>query len=274
MRSCILLIALSLYSVNAGALNSLFSFEDDYTGTAVLTFLKLPIGARSVAMGGNIAPIEEQAFALFTNPAAMALQSGVNTSISHTEMLGEFRHEVVAGSFAVPWNGRVGIGFNGLFTTPFTNSRSIEEEKSDFKAQDFAFSAGWATSLWHDRIQFGTRVNYLKSQIHTTIGQGYSFDWGLMNRLLWGFKSSVVLQNVSQGFSYGHVQEKLPTTMSLGLGWGDYTTPFSVTIGYSKSNDGLNYFNGGWEQHLGEYINLRLGIVSPCMIMNYLGIMA
>ncbi len=251
------MIGLSLGALVFGnPVDGMFNFDDTQAGTASLPFLKLPMGARAAAMGGFDGPAINDPSTVFWNPARIPLVEGFQTQFSHGDYLGQWRHEAASSVFAVPRIGNLGLGFSGLFATPFEGARNIEENDVKIVAMDFSLGLAWGYPLLADRLWVGSRLNWIHSQLDDVPGDGYGLDLSGSWNMFYGLQGSFSLQNLAHGFSYrsgtGAVS-KLPTLLRTGLGFADSTSAWGWQIGYSKSNDAGQrlHVGGEWNwQHL------------------------
>jgi hypothetical protein len=150
-----LLLAAFLGAAPAAAqdlnLSGFGDFEGAGAGVNTLGFLKLPASARGVGMGGASRATDEEATLVRGNPALLALVGDYYYSISHTEVLGEFRHEDLAFTYPTLRWGNFGGSANVLAATAFEEARDIDENRSRPTAYDAAFGLSYGISLWQDR---------------------------------------------------------------------------------------------------------------------------
>jgi len=137
------ILTLAAFAV-ANPIEGLFFFDDAAAGTAVLPFLKVPVGARASGMGSFDGPALSDPMVVFWNPARLPDVQGFQTAFTHSEYLSEWRHEQAATVFTAPRLGQVGVGFNGMFATPTSGARDIEENAVQLVGMDFSFGVAWA----------------------------------------------------------------------------------------------------------------------------------
>jgi hypothetical protein len=111
-------------------LSGLRDFEGGGAGVEALGFLKLPASARGIGMGAASRTTDEEATLVRGNPALLALVGDYYYSISHTEVLGEFRHEDLAFTYPTLRWGNFGGSANILAATAFEGARDIDENPS------------------------------------------------------------------------------------------------------------------------------------------------
>lgn len=259
-----LLLALFLpfFDLWAGPGDGLFYFDDTKAGTSVLPYLKIPVGARAGGMGAFGGSAESEPMVYFWNPARIPLVEGYQGQFSHTEYLGEWRHEGASVILPAPYIGQLGIGFHGLFATPFEGARDMEEEPQDLRAMDYALGVAWGFEAWERRLYLGAKLNWLHSQLAYVKGDGYGIDVAASWAMPFGSWGSAVVQNVADGFSYRSgtdAQEKLPTLLRLGYGYSDTSSQWAWQFGYSKSNDAFQRLHAGLEWNWQSRYFMRSG---------------
>jgi len=255
----LLLALLTQTGFAANPLHGIFSLNDERAGTTVLPFLKLPAGARSLALGGNLGALENGAAVAYWNPAGIAEAESFEASLTHMEILGEFRYENVQSIVQLPVIGNLGLGFSGLFATPFTGARNINEDPASVRAMDWTAGIGWGWRTADERFAAGLRLNYLQSVLDSETGRGYSVDLGGRFALLYDHVLSLGLHNLSHGFSYGRYNETLPALFRLSVGRSLPYDMFGWTGGYVKGNDGSHFLNGGLEWNWKRLFFMRAG---------------
>jgi hypothetical protein len=258
MRS-ILFILIILTGVGANPVSGLFSFDGSYRGTAVLPFLKLPVGARSVAMGDFLTVLDYSGSMIYWNPARLGDVQEYLSYATHAELFGELRHEYIATTFPLG-RSSLGASANAVHASNFTRSRDIQENPVDFSTLDLAVSLAWGIPLT-ERLNFGMRGSMLHSRIERESGYSGSLDlfglWKIAHRMQLG----VSLENISPGFSYGRVTEHLPLLIRAGIGQNHGVWSTNWILGISKSSDGIHQLHLGLERPFFGKLDLRAGYV-------------
>src|SRR5690606_14795507 len=134
-------LAAGLWAHCAGAdLNprGLLEFGGEGAGVPALSFLKLPTSARGMGFGAAALTTDEEATMVQGNPALLAMVQDYYYSVSHAEILGEFRHENLAFTLPTPGWGGFGASANILAATAFEDARDIDENPSNPSAYDIA----------------------------------------------------------------------------------------------------------------------------------------
>ena len=242
----------------------LFRLDDKKSGTTSLPFLKIPVGARTIGMGSNLGSIDYQPTVLSHNPAGLSRIDDYWSTISHSEILNEFRHEYVATTIPTKKFGTFGFSANILFAKPIENSADINENSYKFTSSDYSISLGYGTYVVPDVFAMGIKSSYLYSTIDKVNGNSYSFDLGFLWNLKFGLYSSFSINHISPGIQYqgSTVTNELPLTLRVSIGKPIDNTSFSWTAGYTKSIDGISDFDFGAEQALfDQSFSIRGGYV-------------
>ena len=95
--------------------------------TSMLTFLKIGVGARAVALGEAFTPVADDATALHWNPAGLAEFDRMQFHVTHTEWPADIDYDVAIFTLPVPQlGGGVGFQLASLRTTlDYTSMQNI-----------------------------------------------------------------------------------------------------------------------------------------------------
>lgn len=241
----------------------LFEWDERSAGTTALPFLRLPVGARTLSLGGHTATTDLDATAIRSNPALLASFREFQYSLSHTEILSEFRHEYAALAWPVKGGGRAfGLSANALIATPFENARDIEENPTSPAAQDLDLSAAYGYAVIPQLLDLGVRADFIRSAIDEAAAYGYALSGGALLHLAGGLRFGLLLENLSHGIRYntpGSPLEPLPLKLSAEIGRTALRSPFSFAFGFTKGNDGSALYHGGLEARFYRLFFLRGG---------------
>src|SRR4051812_44906796 len=158
----------------------LINFHGRGAGIPVLGFLKLPTSARGMGMGATSLTTDEEATLIQGNPALLALVGDYYYSVSHAEILGEFRHENLAFTWPTPGYGSFGGSARILAATGFQDARDIEENPASPSAYDLALGFSYGRTLWQDHVSAGGRLDVIRSNLDGTVASGYALSGGLI----------------------------------------------------------------------------------------------
>ncbi|MDB5103782.1 MAG: hypothetical protein JWP91_1471 [Fibrobacteres bacterium] len=243
--------------------SGLIDFGGGSAGVPVLGFLKLPASARGIGMGAASLTTDEEASMIQANPALLALAADYYYSVSHAEILGEFRHENLAFTWPTPSYGNFGGSANILAATSFEDARDIDEIPANPTAYDIALGLSYAKSLWEDRVSAGGRLDLIRSKVDEAEATGYALNAGLIFLLVSDLRIALTLNNLSHGIRYDASSdspvEPLPLGVGVEVGKPLLDSRWSAHVGAVQGNEGIAHFYAGLEWRLIKYLMVRAG---------------
>lgn len=174
--------------------------------TSMLTFLKIGVGARAVALGEAFTPVADDATAIHWNPAGLAELTGRHVHVTHAEWPADIDYENVIFTMPVPWlEGAAGIQIASLRTTlDYTSEEEPLPNGRTFGYSDLLVGLGVARQFT-DRFTFGGGVKYLREDMGSDVGgsvlNSWCLDLGTSFRLPYrGFRISMAWTNFGPDF--------------------------------------------------------------------------
>ncbi|TFG99976.1 MAG: PorV/PorQ family protein [Calditrichales bacterium] len=168
-------------------------------GTAGAQFLKIPISARAVALGGAFTAMADDATAVFWNPAGIANIKDNSAHFSYIRWFDMF--DVSAASYVhnLGLFGNLGIGVLVFSTEKMevTTETSPNGTGRFFDAQDMALSLTYSRALT-DRFSAGISLKYINQRIWNETANGVAFDVGTQYHL--DFQNIVIAMSM---FNFG-----------------------------------------------------------------------
>ncbi len=194
------------------------------SGTTDFQFLKLDVGARTLAMGGAFAGVSDDISAIRYNPAGLRQLSKKEASATHMEWIGDLRIEHVA--FAMPYSVNKTIGTSIFYMTTKDDLMGRDEygkPTHNLKFEQVYATIGGATPVdpMTEKLLVGGNVKYVQETLDYSKSTGLALDAGL----LW---------NTHDNMSFGLV------VRNLGISDGNY--PLEIRFGgsYIRRNLGLS----------------------------------
>ena len=192
------------------------SAAEEDAGTSAMPFLRLGIGARSLALGEAFVADASGAEAAVLNPALLKRERRYGVAFTHDEYLVDTAFEF--GSFAVPLGseaGTVALSMRYLSHGEMTRYDESGAPQGTFTAGDAAFGIAYGVGLFSG-FSVGVNLNYLYSRLDDVTANGFSADIGLayqpLERLRFGFTAS----NLGPDVTYDELASPLPATLRLG----------------------------------------------------------
>jgi hypothetical protein len=252
--------------------------------TSMLTFLKIGVGARAVAMGEAFTPVADDATALHWNPAGLTELVGRRVHLSHVEWPADIDYDNVMFTAPVEvLGGAAGIQVASLRTTlDYTSTEEPLPHGRTFSYSDFLLGIGFARQFT-DRFTLGGGVKYLREDLGSEVGgstvNSWSLDLGTVFRLPYrGFRVSMAWTNFGPDFqpSGGFVSNP-PLGPSSVVAYDSFSPasifafgaamePLTgshyrllVTVQFDHPADGEELIKGGGELWIDEMVALRAG---------------
>jgi hypothetical protein len=238
------------------------SIDGAAAGTTALPWLRLPVGARNVAMGGRSLTTDEDATAQIANPAMVALAQHTDYALAHSEILGEFRLEHLC--LAMPWRygGNLGVTLGALFTGTIDHARDIDEEPANPSASDILVGAAFGRNFMDGRLALGTRLDLYRSAIDNVSAYGAGLGLGVTWNWTTDWRIALALRNLGPGAAYATPSSELqtqPMAWNFEIGKAMLWDTWSWQAGVEHEANGvMRYYTGG-EWLWRELMLFRLG---------------
>ncbi|MFV1981274.1 MAG: PorV/PorQ family protein, partial [Rhodothermia bacterium] len=276
-----LLLAATLVSSRASG-QLLPSFGRDRAGTSGYQFLKIPVDARSAAMGQTVASNAFDVSSLFWNPALAAqIDHKTAVGVGYTGYFADVSLSYVGlvhqvGSFKVGLSVQSMISGEMNVTTEFQPFGTGET----FQAVDLAAGLTLAQQLT-DLFSYGITARYVQESLAEIDARTVIFDTGIFYRVgSTGAQMAVVIKNFGFDSSVSGEIERItlenvatiesefksytpPTTFLLGITYdvfhGNDDQSLTVSGQLNNPNDNAESFNVGVEYVWQSLLALRTG---------------
>lgn len=221
-------------------------------GTATAQFLKIPVGARYVALGGAYAAIGNDAHGLYGQPAAGSMAAAHQIGGTHNEWLSDVRHEYLGFIYKLD----EGRAVTGHFTSLGTGDLERTDEDAagnyvatggTFDATDYAVAIGYADNLT-PALNYGVTVKYLNSEIDNVSGNAFALDAGAVYHVTREFSVGASLTNLGSKMKFISTGNRLPLTWRFGAAY-DY--PVHPLFGVLLTGDAVKPIDARWAGHFG-----------------------
>lgn len=232
-------------------------------GTHVYDFLNIPIGARSVGMGGAFTAVANDPSSVYWNPAG-----GVNNSIREVSL--EYNH-YIAGvrrgylGYLHPLGTRssLGLGINYLSVGDMIKTNLAGDEEGRFSPFSMATSIAYSTVVLDEpAIIVGAALKGIyESIIDEYSSYGVAGDFGVLYKpgpeeVTIGFS----VQNIgSQIREFKEEKESLPLNLALGGSYSLWNDQLLLGLDLKRPSDHGLLFALGSEWIVSEILTLRLG---------------
>jgi len=252
MKKYLLILLLVLFSIKSFA-------QNDGPGNTGLSFLKLGVGARSLAMGEAFSSICDDGTAVIYNPARLNSGSNSNVTLMYNSAMQDLTNNFIGAKLKI---NKLGLGF-GLFKTTVSGIeiRTIPGAPIDkFDAQNLSMNVSLCYEIYNN-LSVGVTSKLLYEKIYLDEASGVGFDIGT-NFIKDNLSFSFVLSNLGSINELKSVSTKLPTAVRFG---GAYTFKnnnlnFILALDGFRVLDGGNlHINSGGEVSYKDLLFVRLG---------------
>lgn len=190
-----------------------FGGGQNRAGTAAAPELRIPVGARYLAMSGSAIATVSGLEAIYWNPAGVDISmTDANAMFSYRQYIADMSMNFAAVSGRLGDLGSIGISFRSLNIGDIAVTTMDQPDGTGSIISPSYFILGLTYSKrLTDRISIGTNLNVINESIDRVSASGFSFDFGVQYNNLFDV----------QGFSVGVVVKNLGPTMQFS-GNGTY----------------------------------------------------
>lgn len=222
-------------------INNLSDYLNTEAPSVGMSFLKIGVGARAIALAGAYSSITDDPTAVYWNPGGIVNTKGFNTSFNHISLFDDVNYEFFALSSS-DGNQGVGIGLGGVFYggMELRGEQPSQEPIGTYNAYSFILKACYGHRFGKDIVS-GFAVNAILERIYTYSTHTFTFDYGMQYfpRLLKHFVFSLNFNNLGPKVKYQEDTFRLPLTVKLGSSYmfKNNKSNFVLSTEVSKSID-------------------------------------
>lgn len=240
------------------------------TGTTAAVFLKLAPGARAGAMGEAYAPVADDVYSIYYNPAGLNYIRSAEMSFMHSFWFEGINYSYLA--YARPFEmigGKIGAGITYLNYGSIERITNEGESEGGFSPYDLAVALSYARRIYG--IDAGLAIKYVYQNIYKSSNSALALDFGLRGRFLdkkldIGFSFS----NLGSDIKLNNNSHALPFIMRFGAGYriiNNLTAAVQINI----PDDNEISVNAGSEYLLGSSTEFPVSIRAGYRSNNSLG---
>ncbi len=236
--------------------------QNDGAANTGLAFLKLGIGARSIAMGEAFSSLADDGTAFIYNPARMNASENGNVTAMFNKTMLDMTTNYVGAKFRIK---KFGIGIGLLKTTisdiEVRNTPGAPLEK--FNADNFSGGISLSYEVYKN-LSLGLTGKLLYEKIYIDEASGFGMDIGA-NYIFNNFSFAAVVSNIGSVNALKNAETKLPTSLRFGGSYVYRKDNFSVTgavDGYKVLDGGAFHGHFGAEGGYKDFVFLRAGYMT------------
>lgn len=234
-------------------------------GTYALPFLKIPVSARGVAMGGAFTALANDATATYWNPAGMVDITRTSISLNHTWWPADINLDFASAVFTLPFvPGQWGVSARALSMDPQVE-RTIflpDGTGQTFDSGDTSFGLSYA-KFFTDKFSSGATIHFIHSGLAEKSVNTFAVDFGLIYRIgLWGMRLGMLIQSLGSKVDYDNRESKMPTVFKVAMAATPYAHGVNSLQGvfeFTHPSDNVERINTGAEYSFNQFFYLRGG---------------
>ncbi len=238
----------------------------DRSGTVSEEFLKLPLDARTVAMGGADVALAWGTASIGYNPSGILSVNDYGFGASYTSWFANISHSYAGIVKRIPDVGAFGFSIISLSTDDMieTTPQYPEGTGRTFRASDFAFSVAFARQVT-DQFRVGINGKIIQSYLfNKELGAStFAFDIGTLYDIpILHSRLGVSLTNIGKDIEFINESYALPTALRFGVLTDlikETDQSLVATLQVSRFNDADEQYNVGVEYLFNNLVALRGG---------------
>ncbi len=229
-------------------------------------YIRLPVGARTAALGNSTVAGSNDPTMLFINPGAMASVTGMQGSAGFFKHILDVNAGYVAFSRQVDSVGTFAAGIMYMNWGSMDRTDNLGNRNGTFGAGDLAIIAGYGNS-W-ENLQYGASLKFLYSTIDEYSATGIALDAGVV-WLIPQENLSLALSVLNAGTqlsAFGAEKDDMPLDVKLGVSKKLAHLPLTLYLAFHKLTeardnliDHLSSFSLGAEITFSQYFRGRVG---------------
>lgn len=272
-----------------------FGSGNNRAGTAAAAELRIPVGARYLALGGSQIASVNGLEAIYWNPAGLDFsKSNANAMFSYRTYIADMNLDYIAVSGKIGDLGSFGVAFKYLDigTINVTTMNQPDGTGAQINPNFFVLGLTYSKVLT-DRIAVGANFNLINESFDRAQASGFSIDIGVQYRSLFsvpGLDLGLAVKNLGGSMQYGGnatfisaeassasrgptfyqfaaAENQLPSELGIGLSYSkalDEQNNLTVSTSYNNNNYSYDDYKVGLEYSYDNTLYLRGGyLFSP-----------
>ncbi len=259
------------------SVSEIFGSGQNRAGTAGAPELRIPIGARYLAMSGSAIANVSGLEAIYWNPAGVDISgTDANAMFSYRQYIADMSMNFAAVSGRLGELGSLGLSFRSLNIgdIPVTTMDQPDGTGQIISPSYFVLGLTYSKKLT-DRIAIGANFNVINESIDRVNATGFSFDFGVEYSNLFdvqGFAVGVVVKNLGPTMTFNgngtYIQandqnaQRGPTFYQFSASAADLPSEIGIGLSYRKQFDDQNavMVSGTFQNNNYTYDDYKFGM--------------
>ena len=272
-----------LLTVSAAEAQILPTFGGERAGTSGFQFLKIPVDARSAALGETVVAAANDVSALIWNPALVSHLDGIQVGFNHTSYFVDVSLDFAGVTWALPQGITLGASLQTMNSGEMDVTTEFEPlgTGQTFRLIDVAVGLTLSQRLT-DLFSYGITTKYIQESVAGLTADAVVFDFGIhYNVGSTGARMAVAVRNFGfDGRPEGTLARPViaddpirlesdfealtpPTTFHLGFAYdllqGMEDNRLTILAQLNNPNDNAEYWTTGAEYGWNDTFFLRVG---------------
>lgn len=257
-------------------------------GTSCASELRIPMGARSVALNGaNLASVSGSE-AIYWNPAGVARLDNVEAVFSYMNYFADMKISYMAAGVNLNRLGNLGVSMQVMdIGDIYVTTVEAPEGTGEIINPNYFTMTGTYSKRFTDRIYFGTNLKVISERIGNMNATGVGFDIGLQYISPWNVSFGVCMKNIGPKMKFDGTgiefdaavpyagpnattrktkldlsSNQLPASMSLGFGYNfapSESHSLNISGAYNNNSFAIDKLATGLEYAFRNMLFLRAG---------------
>ncbi|MBI5215306.1 MAG: PorV/PorQ family protein [Ignavibacteriae bacterium] len=241
-------------------------FSGNRSGSVTGQFLKLPLSARAVGMGGAQVALAQGAASIGYNPAGMMSVTNYGVGINYTSWFAGIDYSYAGATVRLEGIGNIGVGMMMLATDEMkvTTNAFPEGDGRTFRASEYAISFAYSRQVT-DQFVVGVSTKIIRSSLFNSeySASTFAFDIGTLYDIpVLNSRIGVSLTNIGKDLQYIKETYSLPTALRFGVLYDlikEDNHAMVTTLQVTRLNDADEQYNVGAEYSVNNLFALRGG---------------
>lgn len=223
--------------------------------------LKLPLTARSAALGESTVSDPGHLSSWLVNPANLFSAAPLTVALTHSQWMRDIQTEFLATRIPIA-SGTLGVGVS-TNSVPGIEIRNVPGPSlGTFSARFASFQIGYAQNVTND-VVLGASAKYLYEKLYVDETTGFGFDAGIIYCTpVQGLKAGLAITNIGGLQQFRNDRSDLPTFSRIGASYAFQQDEFDFCFSGAWANnvqDRESHLQGSLEATYSQKVSLRFG---------------